>query len=157
MCELSQCPCFCCLFLVTFSIQYPLPIFPSPLLAELMKSLVLQDHFSARTETLILDVEQEDTLTQDSFEREQLLMHKLAEASRVLLAKRLLLSADNSLEEFVSVAYIVAKRVQCIRNYVMLPFCATVARQRVVEVPFVIANSSRHFSKHSIDCQGDGR
>lgn len=115
-----------------------LPIF----LAELMKTLVLQDHFSARTETLILDVEQEDALTQDSFEREQLLMHKLAEASRVLLAKRLLLSADNSLEEFVSVAYIVAKLVQYIRNYVMLPFCAMVAQQQVGEVSFVIANSS---------------
>ena len=72
-----------------------------------MKSLVLQDHFSARTETLLLDIEQEDLWTQNNFEREQLLMHKLAEASRVLLAKKLLLSADNCLEEFVSAAHIV--------------------------------------------------
>ena len=36
-------------------------------------------------------------------------MYKLAEASRVLLAKRLLLSAENSLEEFVSAAHILAE------------------------------------------------
>ena len=88
-----------------------LPLFPFLPLLELMRSLVLQDHFSARTETLLLDIEQEDLLTQNSFEREQLLMYKLAEASRVLLAKRLLLSAENSLEEFVSAAHMPAEHI----------------------------------------------
>ena len=67
-----------------------------------MKSLVLQDHFSAHTEALLLDIEQEDLLTQGVFERDRLLIHKLSEASRVLLAKKLLLKPENCLEEFVS-------------------------------------------------------
>ena len=70
---------------------------------ELCGTLVLRDHFVTRGEPTLFDIEEEDSISQKSFEREQVLHYWMSEMQRLVFARKLLKIGHKEQEAFVSV------------------------------------------------------
>jgi hypothetical protein len=67
---------------------------------KLCGTLVLRDHFVTRGEPTLFDIEEEDSISQKSFEREQVLHYWMSEMQRLVFARKLLKIGHKEQEAF---------------------------------------------------------